>query len=185
MRGVVPGEAVTTVACRWAGSRSVVLTFRTSSGRVDEQIVYRTQEAELSLDGGGTAWSFSADGALFRLVAEAQRIRLAYLFDPLLAVHTPWSNPCLTRSPPSTKRCCPASRSASAGRRSRRRQDDHGRAAHQGADRSAATCSAASSSAPGSLVEQWQDELTEKFGLALRDPDERQDRGGAHRQLVR
>ena len=28
------------------------------------------------------------DGALFRLVSEARRIRLAHLFDPLLAVHT-------------------------------------------------------------------------------------------------
>ncbi len=34
------------------------------------------------------AWTFDADGALFRLASEAQRIRRAYLFDPLLAVHT-------------------------------------------------------------------------------------------------
>jgi hypothetical protein len=33
-------------------------------------------------------WAFDADPALFRLVTEAQRIRYAYLFDPLLAVHT-------------------------------------------------------------------------------------------------
>ncbi len=32
--------------------------------------------------------TFDADGTLFRLVSEAQRIRLAHLFDPLLAVHT-------------------------------------------------------------------------------------------------
>ena len=36
----------------------------------------------------GRPWSFDGDGALFRLVSEAQRIRLAHLFDPLLAVHT-------------------------------------------------------------------------------------------------
>jgi superfamily II DNA or RNA helicase len=36
----------------------------------------------------GRSWSFDGDGALFRLVAEAQRIRLAHLFDPVLAVHT-------------------------------------------------------------------------------------------------
>ena len=34
------------------------------------------------------SWTFDADGTLFRLVSEAQRIRLAHLFDPLLAVHT-------------------------------------------------------------------------------------------------
>ena len=36
----------------------------------------------------GRPWSFDGDGALFRLVSEAHRIRLAHLFDPLLAVHT-------------------------------------------------------------------------------------------------
>ena len=30
---------------------------------------------------------FTADGRLFRLAAEAERIRLAYLFDPYVAVH--------------------------------------------------------------------------------------------------
>src|ERR1019366_3584276 len=64
VRGCVPGEPVTVVASRWAGSRSVVLTFRTDAGRVDEQVVYRTQEAELTLDDRGAAWSFDGDGAL-------------------------------------------------------------------------------------------------------------------------
>ncbi len=36
----------------------------------------------------GRPWSFDGDGALFRLVSEAHRIRLAHLFDPVLAVHT-------------------------------------------------------------------------------------------------
>src|ERR1035437_1298357 len=34
------------------------------------------------------AWSMDADGNLFRLVSEAKRISLAYLFDPFLAVQT-------------------------------------------------------------------------------------------------
>ncbi len=33
-------------------------------------------------------FTWDADGSLFRLVSEAHRIRLAYLFDPRLAVHT-------------------------------------------------------------------------------------------------
>ncbi|MEA5420496.1 helicase-related protein [Spirulina sp. CCNP1310] len=36
----------------------------------------------------GQAWGFDGDGALLRLVVEAHRIRYAYLFDPLIAVHT-------------------------------------------------------------------------------------------------
>jgi superfamily II DNA or RNA helicase len=36
----------------------------------------------------GRQWCFDGDGGLFRLVSEAQRVRLAHLFDPVLAVHT-------------------------------------------------------------------------------------------------
>jgi hypothetical protein len=49
-----------------------------------------------------------------------------------------------------------------AGRRPGRRQDDHGGPAHQGADRSAATCDRCLIVSPGSLAEQWQDELDRK-----------------------
>ena len=38
-------------------------------------------------------WSFDGDGAAFRLVSEAHRIRLAHLFDPVLAVHTSMVEP--------------------------------------------------------------------------------------------
>src|SRR6476661_7423315 len=34
------------------------------------------------------AFSFDGDGEAFRVASEAQRIRLAYLFDPYLAVHS-------------------------------------------------------------------------------------------------
>ena len=36
----------------------------------------------------GWPWSFDGDGDLFRLVSEALRIHLAHLFDSALAVHT-------------------------------------------------------------------------------------------------
>ena len=37
--------------------------------------------------------AFDGDGGLFRLVAEAHRIRLGYLFDPVLAVNTSMVEP--------------------------------------------------------------------------------------------
>jgi hypothetical protein len=37
--------------------------------------------------------SFDGDGALFRLISEAHRIRLAHLYDPVLAVHTSLIDP--------------------------------------------------------------------------------------------
>ena len=40
------------------------------------------------LPGEGRPWSFDGAGELFRLAAEALRIRLAHLFDAALAVHT-------------------------------------------------------------------------------------------------
>jgi hypothetical protein len=51
-------------------------------------LLYRDDEPRLEIVEAGRSWSFDGDGALFRLVSEAHRIRLADLFDPLLAVHT-------------------------------------------------------------------------------------------------
>ena len=55
-------------------------------GRVSEKLVYRGDEAGLSLAVAGRAFAFDADGEQLRLASEAQRIRLAHLFDPYLAV---------------------------------------------------------------------------------------------------
>ncbi len=44
-------------------------------------------EARIEVVEVGRSWSFDGDGELFRLVSEAHRIRLAHLFDPVLAVH--------------------------------------------------------------------------------------------------
>ena len=55
---------------------------------VANELVYRHDEPRLEVAELGRPWSFDGDGALFRLVSEAQRIRLAHLFDPVLAVHT-------------------------------------------------------------------------------------------------
>src|SRR6202000_1168945 len=41
----------------------------------------------------GNFWSFEADGKLFRLASEAYRIGLAHLFDPYLAIHTSQIDP--------------------------------------------------------------------------------------------
>jgi hypothetical protein len=48
----------------------------------------RHDEPRIQVVEQGRPWSFDGDGGLFRLVSEAQRIRLACLFDPVLAVHT-------------------------------------------------------------------------------------------------
>ena len=88
VRGVHPDGLVTVVSVQWFGSEALELTYKRSDGTVGNQLLYREDEPGLELVAQGRPWAFDGDGALFRLVSEAQRIRLAHLFDPLLAVHT-------------------------------------------------------------------------------------------------
>ncbi len=88
VRGVHPDGVVTVVSVQWFGSDALELTYKTPDGRVANELLYRHDEDRLELVAAGRPWSFDGDGALFRLVSEAQRIRLAHLFDPVLAVHT-------------------------------------------------------------------------------------------------
>ncbi len=88
LRGVLPDQLVTIVSVQWYGSEAIELTYKTALGKVANELLYRHDELRLELVEQGRPWSFDGDGALFRLVSEAQRIRLAHLFDPLLAVHS-------------------------------------------------------------------------------------------------
>jgi SNF2 family DNA or RNA helicase len=88
VRGILPDSLVTVVSVQWFGSAAVELTYKTPSGKVANELLYRHDEPRLEVVEEGRPWSFDGDGALFRLVSEALRIRLAHLFDPVLAVHT-------------------------------------------------------------------------------------------------
>src|SRR3989449_2079411 len=88
VRGILPDALVTVISAQWFGSEALELTYKDPSGRVANQLLYRDDEPRLEVVEEGRPWSFDGDGALFRLVSEAHRIRLAYLFDPVLAVHT-------------------------------------------------------------------------------------------------
>jgi SNF2 family DNA or RNA helicase len=88
VRGILPDALVTVVSVQWFGSEALELTYKTATGKVANELLYRHDEARLEVVEHGRPWSFDGDGALFRLVSEAQRIRLAHLFDPVLAVHT-------------------------------------------------------------------------------------------------
>ena len=93
VRGVLTDRAVTVVQSEWHGTQALTLTFRDDLGKVGSELLYRDDEARLSIQTTGRAFAFDADGQLFRLVSEAMRIRLAYLFDPLLAVNTSTLDP--------------------------------------------------------------------------------------------
>ena len=88
VKGVLPDSSVTVVSVAWFGSEALELTYKTATGKVANELFYRHDEPRLELVEEGRPWSFDGNGALFRLVSEANRIRLAHLFDPVLAVHT-------------------------------------------------------------------------------------------------
>src|SRR5208283_5318480 len=88
VRGILPDQVVTVVSVQWFGSEAVELMYKTPSGRLANELLYRHDEPRLQVVEHGRPWSFDGDGHLFRLVSEAHRIRLAHLFDPVLAVHT-------------------------------------------------------------------------------------------------
>jgi superfamily II DNA or RNA helicase len=165
LRGVVPGQPVVVVSVEWIGDQAINLVYRIPDGGVAETTLYRDDQARIELDARGRAWSFDADGDLLRLVTEANRIKLAHYFDPYLAIHTSLVDP------------LPHQISAVYGEMLPRQPlrfllaDDPGAGKTIMAGLLIKELIARSDLerclvvAPGSLVEQWQDELGEKFGL--------------------
>ncbi len=88
IRGILPVSLVTVISVQWHGSDVVELTYKEPNGRVANTLIFRGDEDRYEIVEEGRPWSFDGDGQQFRLVSEAHRIRLAHLFDPVLAVHT-------------------------------------------------------------------------------------------------
>lgn len=163
--GVVPNQSVEVVSVDWIGDQAVNLVYRIQGGSVSETTLYRDDEHRLSVEQRGRAWSFDADGSLLRLVTEANRIKLAHHFDPYLAIHTSLVDP------------LPHQISAVYGEMLPRQPlrfllaDDPGAGKTIMAGLLIKELIARSDLerclivAPGSIVEQWQDELGEKFSL--------------------
>ena len=85
VRGILPSGQVTVVSVQWHGDNALELTYKTPEGKVANELLYRHDEPRIEVVEQGRPWSFDGDGGLFRLVSEAQRIRLAHLFDPVSA----------------------------------------------------------------------------------------------------
>ena len=88
VEGIGSNGAVIIVQVRWHGPNTVTVSFRDeATGQPGERLLFRSEERRLRVLEEGRPWAFDADGELFQLAAEANRLRLAYLFDPQLAVH--------------------------------------------------------------------------------------------------
>ena len=141
------------------------LLYRDPDGSVAEITLYRDDESRLKVEAYGRPWSFDGDGALLRLVTEANRIALAHHFDPYLAIHI------------SLVDSLPHQISAVYGEMLPRQPLRFLLADDPGAGKTIMAGSLIKEMiaradlerclivAPGNLVEQWQVELGEKFGL--------------------
>ena len=86
VQGLVGREAVRIVSAEMLGAAACKVVYRGQDGALGEQLLFRSNEADLEVVGGGRKWTFAGSGDLFRLVSEATRIQLAWLFDPYVAV---------------------------------------------------------------------------------------------------
>src|ERR1700744_4686723 len=85
--GLIPAQVITVIFAQWHGTDALELTYKTNDGALGQQVVFRRDQDQLSVAATGSR-AFDAPATDFKLVAEAQRIQLAGLFDPMLAVAT-------------------------------------------------------------------------------------------------
>src|ERR1700737_4203934 len=85
LSGLLP-QTVSILAVTAHGSDAVTVTFQDVNGALGQRLLYRADEAMLSIEAPPPRWQFDPGPAEFRLAAEALRIRMAGLHDPMVAV---------------------------------------------------------------------------------------------------
>ena len=165
--GIEPGHVVRIVTTEPVGTDALTVYYKTGDGRLLERMLFRSNEHELFLAEAGRPWAFDASGEDFKLAAEAYRINLAHLFDPMMAVHTSNVEPLPHQITAVYESMLP------------RQPLRYILADDPGAGKTImaglyirellmrADAKRILIVAPGSLVEQWQDEMFEKFGLSF------------------
>src|SRR5665647_995483 len=167
LRGLVGPEPVLIVVAARLTDDSVNVVYRTEAGTLGERIVFATDLPNIQAIEAGAAFSFDGDPAAFKLAAEARRMVLSHLFDPQAALGTSDVDPLPHQLRAVYEEMLPrhplrfiladdpgAGKTIMAGLLIKElimRGD----------------ASDVLVVAPGSLVDQWSDEMTEKFGLTF------------------
>ncbi len=162
--GLVAGVDVTVIAVEHHSSEIANVIYRGDDGHIFDRLLTAEQAKAIEV-ASGHRWTFDADGAAFKLASEARRIELAHLFDPFAALEASTIQPLPHQIEAVYGRLLPmqplrflladdpgAGKTIMSGlyiRELMLRGD---------LDRCLVI-------APGSLVEQWQEELDERFGL--------------------
>ena len=163
--GLETGSPVRVSGARPVGPDCVKIVYQKPDGAYADRLLYRSDEINLERVSDARGWSFTHDGDILRLVSEAMRIRLAYLFDPYVAVYASEIEP------------LPHQITAVYGEMLTRQPLRFLLADDPGSGKTImsgllikemmirADLERCLIVAPGSLVEQWQDELCDRFGL--------------------
>lgn len=166
--GLEPSKVATIVAVVPIAENAIQIIYKTPEGTLKDRLLGRVDEATIAVAIAERPWSFDGDGDAYKLTVEAKRIDLAFLFDPMMAVHTSNVEPLPHQITAVYESMLPKQplRFVLA--------DDPGagktimaglyiRELIMRADARRIVIVA-----PGSLVEQWRDEMFEKFGLEFR-----------------
>ncbi len=166
--GLEPSAIATVIAVLPIAEGAVRVIYQTPDGTLKERLLGRADEESVAVAISERPWSFDGDGEAFKLTVEAKRIDLAFLFDPMMAIHTSNVEPLPHQITAVYEAMLPRQplRFVLA--------DDPGagktimaglyiRELIMRADARRIVIVA-----PGSLVEQWREELFEKFGLEFR-----------------
>ena len=168
LSGVETDLLVTVVIPEPISEGNITLVYRLPDGSVKTRFVDQAAAESFQVAQKEIPWKFDGNGESFKLAAEAQRIDLAFLFDPMMAVHTANVEPlphqitavyeCMLPQQPLRFVLADdpgAGKTIMAGL--------YIRELHMRADAHRVLIVA-----PGSLVDQWRDELYEKFGMEFK-----------------
>ncbi|MBL0198522.1 MAG: DEAD/DEAH box helicase family protein, partial [Myxococcales bacterium] len=163
--GLEPSGPVLVIYVKHTGEGACTVKYDLPDGSTRGKTLFRDDEPKLSLVSATRTWTFGAKPEAWKLAAEAMRIQLAHLFDPMMAVHTSDVEPLPHQVSAVYEALLPrqplrfvladdpgAGKTIMAGlfiRELELRGD---------LERCLIIC-------PGSLIEQWQTELSTKFGL--------------------
>lgn len=162
LRGI-SAEPVTVINVSHYGEGACQLVYRKSGGSISEEILYSGDGIDVVEQ--SSKRSYSSNGDIFKLVAEAKRISQAYLFDPYYAVHSSSIEPLPHQISAVYEKMLP------------KHPLRYVLADDPGAGKTIMTglllkeliiradVKRALIVSPGNLVEQWQDELYQKFNL--------------------
>src|ERR1035437_4078698 len=168
LTGLEPAVIGSVVAVVPIAEGTVQVLYKTPDGTLKERLLNRMDEGSVNLATAERPWSFDGDGNTFTLTAEAKRIDLAFLFDPMMAVHTSNVEPLPHQITAVYESMLP------------RQPLRFVLAADPGAGKTImaglyirelimrADSRRILIVAPGSLVDQWREEMFEKFGLEFR-----------------